>query len=237
MKRAIIIYVGTFFWAGMALAQGSVTVNGVAAHSGDYGMMVTLTGQGDKAYVEESAAHQGEQVYRASFWFNPNRDRDPLSGNFPAGNAHVIFQALGDNPEGPGNAPVAEIELRRYGGASMTVRVRAFCYYDNQNSGPIPGRAKRLATPLMALQPDSWHQLQLEVKTSSSNFTGEVDSVCRLSVIGGPAAPKFNEIVGAVKNQHHAINIVRLGAIFGVDDNTVGDFYFDDFESYRTLAP
>jgi hypothetical protein len=238
MKRTVILSIAALFWAGMAVAQGSITVDGAAAHSGDFGMLVNLTGQGDKAYVEESDAHQSETVYRAKFWFNPNRDRNPADGNFPAGNAHVIFQAVGPHPGGgAGNVPIVAVELRRYGSLSNTVRVRLFCYYDNQNSGSIPGRAKRLSTKMQALQPDKWNQLQVELQTSSSNVTGEVDGLCRLSVIDGPASPKTGQIVGAVKNARHAITAVRMGAIFGVDDNTVGDFYYDDFESFRTLAP
>lgn len=239
MKRHILTVASVLviLTCGTVATSGTLTVDGTAAKNGSNGLTVDVSGSGDKAWVEESDAHNLETVYRAEFWFNPNTDRDQVSGNFPAGNAFVIFQAISDDPDQAGIVPVVEVELRRYGSSSSTVRVRAYCYYDRVASGTIPGKPKRLATPMLALTPDDWHKLLVEIDTSSNNVTGSVDGVCRLSVIDGPVAPKSGELVGVVKNARSEIKLVRMGAVWGVDPTTTMALYFDDFASFRTLSP
>ena len=204
-------------------AQGSLDVNGDASYAGNFGLEVSVNGQGSKAYVEDQTP-AAETVYSASFWINPNDQ------NLETGNAHFIFTAIGPNPDGgAGNVKVLEIESRKRSGNAF--RVRAYGYYDNQVN------PKRLSTPFLALGRTVWNRLQVEWTQSSSNSSGSVDSIVRLSVVEGPSAGQTGELVGVVKNRRHVIETVRLGAVTGVDATTTGSNYFDDFTSFRTLAP
>jgi hypothetical protein len=92
---------------------------------------------------------------------------------------------------------------------------------------------KRKASPKILLgdagEENSPHLI--EVEWQASPVAGGY-GVLRLRVDGGAWA----EVIG-LKNNTQVIDIARLGIVIGLDLDTVGSHYFDDFQSFRTLSP
>ena len=207
-------------WAAGATA-GDIEVTTWAAHESTFGMVVAVSGKGDRAYVEDQHP-AGETVYRTSFWFNPNAIAMARK------TGHVIFQAVGAHPSG-GSAlvPVVEVELR-WPAKGNRYQIRALSYSDDQTRGG------KYVTTAIAIDARAWNLLQLEWRSATDNSA--LDGFTRLSVIEGPQAGKRVELDAKVPDQRHAIDRIRVGAVTSVDAATSGSCLFDTFESYRSLV-
>lgn len=220
---AIVLLVGV-----PAALAGTTDVNGDAAKTGNYGMEISVDCSGgcsgEKAFVQDETP-DAEGVYRASFWFNPN------DLNLPDGEQHTIFEAKSFNNKDGTNESIRAFRIvirKQKKGTSF--RLRGMSYQDN-NSG------NRHATRLIAIQRVAWNKIQVEWKASTVPGSEVQDSYFKLSIVEGPQAGKEEIIDGGAQNRRHKVEKVQLGIISGVDTGTVGSHYFDDFESYRSLAP
>ncbi len=214
----VVCLVGGF--AALTASAGTVDVTTTAAHDEMYGMVVSVAGKSDKAYVEDHHP-AAEKIYSVDFWFNP---RDMV---LAAKSAHVIFQAVGANPDGgTGDVRIFEIELKMLAKNRMTIR--AISYFDDQS------RVRTVASGALRIDERGWNHVLLDWTAATSNSSP--DGFTRLSLVGGSRSGQMTEIVGRVPDQRLAVDKVRMGAVTGVDATTNGSCSFDTFASYRTIA-
>jgi hypothetical protein len=203
----------------LTVSAGTVDVTTAAAHDDTYGMVVSVDGKNDRAYVEDHHP-AGEKIYSVDFWFHPG---DLV---LAAKTAHVIFQGVGANPDGgSGDARIFEIELKMLSKNRLTIR--AISYSDDQS------RVRKVASGAIRIDEHGWNHVLLEWTAASTN--NSPDGFTRLSLVGGSRAGGIVEIVGRVPDQRLAVDKVRMGAVVGVDATTFGSCHFDTFASYRTI--
>lgn len=243
MKRIILIAAaGLLICAGAALGNSlSVTsaaaMGGVAQNncSGD-GMpgpcgLAVFHDNTSRAFVRDDSL-TAETLYRASFLFNPNN----LSQNL-GGFRQVILDVRGDNPNvGVGNCPATP---------GITVAIRVWLRLENFDGSiyrlQAEGRGNQCgkrSTPKFDIAADQPVRICLEHATGGGG-TGF------LAIAGvdpaNPCPPSGDAAYRSVNysNQLVTLDHVRMGTPatnnFGVSQN--GTMYFDEFESFRTLAP
>jgi hypothetical protein len=82
----------------------------------------------------------------------------------------------------------------------------------------------------------AWHAITNEAHTVEVNWRATnmwpPDGSLSLAVDGS-----ILETLGGISNSGRQIDLVRLGAVAGLDAGTLGSMYFDEFESWRTAAP
>ena len=181
------------------------------------------------SYVEDRTP-AAETIYRATFLFNPNN----IS---PGSNLRQrIFRAIGPNPR-PGLGacsptaslnPAFELWLFLPGGSGQNYVLQM--YGLGNQCGPR-------ATGQFLIAPDQPVRVCMEYESGNSN-TGRI----RLAVVT-PADPcptsgaAYSEAI--LNNGFTNVNRVLMGIPtlnnFGAGES--GDLYFDEFESFRTLAP
>ncbi len=90
-------------------------------------------------------------------------------------------------------------------------------------------------TPKLTLA-DDWNLIQVEWAINSVPAPAPSDAICKVSVIDGPAAPLSAETT--VRNAQYRTRGVRMGFLGAtISTQTAGDQCFDDYQSFRTLAP
>ncbi len=134
---------------------------------------------------------------------------DPNSLAMLEGRSHAIFLAIGGSSE-----PVARIELRfRTGAYWIRGIVRT------NGSGWITGAWAPIS--------DGPHHIDLEWTSATSGFDGSfLVRIDGAQVTGMPT----------VENAGYRIDLIRLGAVAGIDSGTLGSMYFDDFELHRGVV-
>lgn len=226
-NKFLIVAMGlALVFAGGAVAQTTLDVvtNNAAnpnpldascVAEGEYAMRVTFNTSSDHAFVEADS-NQGfnnETVMRASYDINLRDLRVPHRHKF------FVHSAL---PAGAG--------LRPYQLLVSFNNVNGFKTWCQaaQNNGVIA------AGPKVDLDPDNYNRVQVEW---AHNEPGETDALCKVTVIGGDSSTLTN-----FRNTNHTIGRVRMGAngrIIPAMGNAPGrdTMCFDDFQSFRTLAP
>lgn len=240
MKRTTLLIVALALVAGPALAD-SLSVNATSAmNSTAYGLQV-FHDNSDVAYVQDDTP-ANETVYRFEYLFNPNN----IAATGSADWTMTLFGAQGPNPR-PNNAanpcplnanfPVfpMRVMLIATGAGNATPVVRAtmmsnicgvlgapafvlsqsgpvkICGYFIQGQGPVPG-------------PQTPGEVGLAVVSAGSACPSD-----------GSAAYK----TVTTNNDEHNVSFARMGSLgtngYGAGEN--GSVYFDEFASYRTLAP
>lgn len=215
--------------AGVASAD-SLVVNGTAAMEGSFGMQVSHDNS-SQAYVQDNSPN-AESIYRASFLFNPN-NISPENGNW----RQTIFLTLGPNPNpGVGACPSNP--------SAFLSGMRVFLYMTRGGqdySVQVWGRGNQCgeaSTMRIAIPSNGPSRICTEFETGPT-LTGAI----RLAAVSGTGAcpaggdPSWRE--QSMSNNRNQIDLVRLGTPqlnnFGRGEN--GVMYFDDFQSFRTLAP
>lgn len=200
--------------------------------SGEYAMRIsTVTGDATPRFVLAGAANgfNDETVFRAQFWFNP---RDMFIRH---GFRHFLLETL------PGTT--------QYGAVLGILSPFRVSLFRNQFTGEYkvemgcrancfdPATCGSAATfPRLTLGTgNAWSLIQVEW---AHNTPGLFDAVCRISIIDGAGAGQFAEVSG-LSNRFYSIDSCKLGFIGGVfiDPQTDGSHCYDDFQSFRTLAP
>lgn len=241
MKKQIwvaTIATGILVLVSGVVAADSLTVNNTAAMGGtgtncggsNCGLDV-FHDNTDSAYVQDSTPGD-ETTYRASFLFNPN-------GISPGSNLRQpIFYGLDNNPNpGAGVCGAATFQtnyrcfLYLTGGIGQNYSVQCFA------RGNLCGEAATARLSISDLNPT---KVCVEYETGAA-LSGRV-AVAAVSPVTDPCPtsgdPAWAE--RAITNSlFSGVDFVRLGtpATNGFGAGESGNMYFDEFESFRTLAP
>jgi hypothetical protein len=226
--------------SGVALAD-SLSVTSTAAMGGVADQ--TCTGDGmpgpcglevfhdnsSVAFVEDQSP-QNETVYRASFLFNPN--------NISPGAKlrQNIFRAIGPNPN-PGVGSCDLAGLKNVGRVFLLLYRPDGSRYAAFLQG-IGNQCGERATLRVELEPDTPKRICVEMEFGNA-LSGrlaiaavDIGDPCPTS---GSGAWQERDLSNGLTN----VDRVRLGTPgtnnFGAGES--GDMYFDEFESFRTLAP
>jgi PKD repeat protein len=146
-----------------------------------------------------------EPRYRARFYF------DPSSITMVSGNAHYIFYGYSPTP-----AVILRVELRFSNG---NYQIRASLVND--------ATTWRSSSWFTISVSDNLHYIEIDWRASTApsanngGLTLWIDGVQKANMTG-------------VDNDTRRMDMVRLGAVFGVDTGTRGTYCFDAFESRRT---
>ncbi len=183
------------------------------------------------AFVEDRTP-ENEGIYRASFLLNPN-NVSQLDGNF----RQVIINAVSPNPtpghENCGNAAFANafrVFARFEGGNGQIYRLMM------EGNGNLCGKR---ATGKITIPADQPARVCLEWEAGNAS-SGRM----AMAVVGPtdacPASGDAAYVSRGLSNGRLGIDRIRMGTpstngFTGVDQN--GTMFFDEFESFRTLAP
>lgn len=181
------------------------------------------------AFVEDQSP-QNETVYRASFLFNPN--------NISPGTKlrQNIFRAIGPNPN-PGVGSCDMANLKNVGRVFLMIYRPTGTNYAVFLQG-LGNQCGERATLRVELEPATPKRICIEMEhgnaLSGRLAIAQVDIANPCPTSGGAGWEER-----ALSNGLTNIDRVRLGTPgtnnFGAGES--GDMYFDEFESFRTLAP
>ncbi|MEL7061107.1 MAG: hypothetical protein AAGN46_13885 [Acidobacteriota bacterium] len=228
MKKVVFLFLvaASLVFAGAAAAD-TLTVNANAAMGGTNFGLDVFHDNTSGAFVEDLTPDD-ESVYRASFLFNPN-DISP-----GANLRQPIFIALGSAPASAGCAgPAFANTLRLYlylsGGAGQNYRLQL---WGNNN------QCSSRSTTRVPVSENTPSRVCVEFEAGASStgrlalaVVGEND-VCPTSGTGAWAER-------AMTNNLQSITRVRMGtpATNGFNAGESGSMFYDEFDSFRTLAP
>ncbi len=209
--------------ASVAGAANSLDVNASAAAAGtNYGLEVIFDGSGTVAKVVDDTPVD-ETVYRAEFWFHPNSCY--MGGTGSTGHWFSFMRAT-DSATFRSSFQLLltnKFNLYRLSGRAGTNSAGVF---------KITGRIN--------LDPTAWHKIRVELTNSPAAGTPGGDLV--ITVLEGPqagqsvSASAFSGGVG-INNSTITADDLHMGAVGNVDPLITGSMYFDEFASFRTLAP
>jgi len=216
MKMKIAItFIGVALLATAGMAQNTLTVDaGCAMNGTSFGMRTTLPGGDTQIVYVQDNTPDGETIYRATFWFDPNGISMPTTARFP------IF--LGRDDVG-GN--VLRLQVHR-NVADDKYRLRLQI---KKNNG----------TWANAREFDSTGAFFLPIGDGSVPTQITVEAVFgtnATSQISVAANGKTFTKTGYYSDDW-SIGSVRMGATRNLVVAYTGSMCFDEFESYRTLAP
>ncbi len=202
--------------AGGASAQNTLYVDGAAAMNGTtYGMVTALDGSSNAIYVEDDTPLD-ETIYRASFMFDPN------SFTMTQGASRMAIIFIRDlNPAGgmPAGGMI-RIEL-----VKKNDKYRVLGKIKKNN-----GLWVKTNTP-----GQGWLVLGDEPRRITLEYvSGSGDGLIRLDRGDGTMVENTG-----INNSFWNVDNIRMGAprlMTGVASFS-GTMYFDEFESFRTLAP
>jgi hypothetical protein len=225
-----------FLLAGTAFAQLSVVTNipgggpegqeedPDCVAEGQYAMRTrTVPGVDDAMFVQADAANGFDQetIVRQQFWFHPRSLQAGLNVK------HFINTALRD---GGGKAPFRLILFRNQNADlyKLALACNANC------PGGVGCGNKRTSKVTLA---DAYNLILVEW-AHSDPAPAPANGVCRVSIIDGPAAPAEGTLGTPLRNTQPVTAGIKLGMQGAVlHPSTDGDHCFDDFQSFRTLAP
>lgn len=209
-------FVAVALLASAGMAQNALTVDaGCAMNGTNFGMRTTLVG-GDAqvVYVQDDTPAE-ETIYRASFWFNPNALSMPATSRFP------IFLGRDD-----ANGNVLRLQVHR-NAQNNKYRLRLQV---KKNNGDW-ANAREFDTTGTQFLPLGDGVVE-KLVTVEVVYGGTGDAMIRL-IANGKTFSKTN-----FPSSNWDIGHVRMGATRALNVSTFnGSMCFDEFESFRTLAP
>ena len=203
--------------AGTAAAQNTLYVDPVAAMNGtNYGMVTELDGSSNAIYVEDDTPLD-ETTYRAIFWFDPNSFTMAQGASRMAIFFVRDFDPTGGMPAGG----MIRIEL-----VKKNDKFRVLAKIKKNNGLWVKTNTPGTGWLVLGDEP---RQIMLEY------VAGPGDGLIRLTRMDGGGMVENTSI----NNSFWNVDNIRLGAprlMTGVASFD-GTMYFDEFESFRTLAP
>lgn len=193
-----------------AQAQNTSDVNATCAAEGSFGYQVTKApGSGNTVWVQDDTP-DSEGVYRMQFQYNF------ATMVVPHGGKYFIAVAL---QEGVGKRP-----------AQMIVS------YNNVNGFKVWCQAAHnngniWTTPKVSVPGNTWQTLMLEFRQSQGG--GIDDGICRVTNV---TSGEFGELTG-FRNSAYSVGRARIGLTGRASIPVSGYSCWDDFSSFRTLAP
>ena len=222
MKRpvALIVYaVAILFMTTGAFADNTVAVTQAAALNGtNFGLEVILDGTNTIAFVSSDHPNQ-EKVYRARFWIDQRQLQIPL-GN-AASNHLRYFIGIDAQPVTPGTAQHIIGFLTKSdqdGGYHFIVWVR-----EDDGTFQLGGN----------IFLGNNFPRQVEVEWAAASAPGANDGMIQISRVDNPAQTSG---IANVDNDQKEVDRFEIG-VFANPIPLSDTYYFDEFESFRTLAP
>jgi hypothetical protein len=199
--------------AGSAMAQNTVYADASAAMNGtNYGLVLNLDGTTSNAYVEDQSPAD-ETVYRASFWFDPNDlPMDPTD-------KFVIFLARHNS-----FTNVLRLQFNYLNGAyriRLQVLKNNSAWADCRLNGDSGARFMTIGNE------PTWI-------TVEAVFGDATTSLARVTANG------ITHYKDTYQSTAWSVDRVRMGGPRmpqAQGGPFTGQVFFDEFESYRTLAP
>lgn len=193
-----------------AQAQSTSDVNGACAAEGSFGYEVTKApGATNTVWVQDDTP-DNEGVYRMQFQFNTATMNAPHQGKY------MIAVAL---QEGAGQRPAQM--LLSY---NIANGFKAWCQTAH-NNGVL------YATDKVSVTAGAWQTLMLEFRQSQGG--GIDDGLCRITNV---SSGESYEIIN-FRNSAYAVGRARIGLTGRAQVPISGTHCWDDFSSFRTLAP
>jgi len=199
--------------AGSAMAQNTVYADAAAAMNGtNFGMILDLDGTTSNAFVEDRTPAD-ETVYRASFWLDPN--------TLPVGEADkfVIFLAR--------HSSFTNILRLQFNFRNGNYRVR-LQVLKNNNQWADCRLNGATGTRFITIGDEPTHI------TVESVFGDSTVALARVTANG------VTHYKDTYQSAAWSVDRIRMGGPRmpqAQGGPFVGDVYFDEFESFRTLAP
>jgi len=199
-----------------------MAVNGAAALEGNCGLEVIFDGSTTKRYVMDETP-DGENTYRISFLINTNT----LSMNGPRAiqNNHNMIASEAVTPYG-GKIGIQVVFMDKKKHGNYQVKVKAGVYIST-NLSKISRKTGPVILQAVA-DPATTHLVEVEWQTASALDVR--DGILRIRVDGGPWSSN------TIENYDFGMDLIRFGAVNGIDATTTGSMYLDDFQSFRTLT-
>ncbi len=200
---------------------GGCELDATCVQEGEYAMRVRATPTAGAASVQadSSVGFNDETVFRASFWFDPD-DMDIRHGW-----RHFLLSGVPGAGVGV-QAPfrVAFFKNAFTGDRKIAANCKVNC--------ATPGTCASAATTKINLGPSpGYTQLVFEWKQNTG--PGILDGLCKITAVGVGSSE------ANITNLQYTIGAVKMGLLGGavIDPQASGDHCFDDFQSFRTLAP
>jgi hypothetical protein len=211
--RVTLMIAAVVAFAGTAMAQNTVYADAAAAMNGtNYGLVLDLDGTTSNAFVEDQTPAE-ETVYRASFWFDPN--------DLPMSNTDkfVIFLARTSAFNN-----VLRLQFNYLNGdyrIRLQVKKNNDEWADCRLNGDLGPRFFAIGNE------PTWI-------TVEAVFGSNTESLARVTANG------ITHYKDSYWSNNWAVDRVRMGGPRQAQAQGgpfTGTVYFDEFESYRTLAP
>jgi hypothetical protein len=191
-------------------AQSTSAVNGNCAAEGSYGYEVTKApGATNTVWVEDDTP-DNEGVYRMQFQFNTKDMTVPHRGKY------FIAVAL---QEGAGLRPAQMIMSY-----NVVNGFKVWCQMAH-NNGNIWSTGK------VSVPENTWQTLMLEFRQSQGG--GIDDGMCRITNVSSGETYSLENF----RNSAYSVGRARIGLTGRAMIPTSGTHCWDDFASFRTLAP
>ncbi len=214
--------------SGSANAANALAVNAAAAQDGNFGLEISLDGSANAAYVQDDSP-SSETTYRASFWIHRN---DLVMDNCggACSTRFVLMVARQDDPA----LTVFRLIYARLaadGGGEPRYALRFGVRNDNGDFVYVGGVVLTSAVTRKHVT------IEWQAGDPATN-----NGIARIYTSNDGGTPNLQFERTTLLNSTMAVDQVRVGATSGLDDqpsdaSTTGSWYFDSFESYRTLLP
>lgn len=211
MKKFVIAGVVALLLSPIVVNAASLDVNATAAMAGtNFGLATTFTNDTVKAYVKDETP-DGETIYRVQYWF------DPATVNMADRTFYTMFRATRSAP-----LNAAFMVLHKYVGGTHRIWLRGL-----NNPGSV-----RFSTRI-DLMPGSPSLIQVE--WTQGDTPGVLSGNATMTILSGYASGQVVSI--DLNNSDYVVDDCLMGAVGNIPATTSGTIYFDEFASYRTLAP
>ena len=223
MKKVLMSVIVIGLVATVGTAANTLNVNGTAAANGtNYGLEVIFDGSGSIAKVVDNTPVD-ETTYRAEFWFHPNSC--PMGGTGATGHYFSLMRAT---------------DQQTFRSSFQLLLTNKFNLYRLSGRAGTNSAGVFKITSRINLDPTAWHKIRVELTNSPTAGVPGGDLV--ITMVEGPQAGQsvsssaFHGV--GINNSLITADDLHMGAVGNVDATiTGGSMYFDEFESYRTLAP
>ena len=211
--RMTLMVVALVAFAGAASAQNTVYADAAAAMNGtNFGLVLDLDGTTSNTFVEDQTP-AAETVYRATFWFDPN--------TLPMGNTDKFVIFLGRHAN---NNNIFRLQFNYLNGnyrVRLQVKKNNNEWADTRLLGTSGARFMNIGDP----------PTEITVEFVYGNATV---SLARVPANG------ITHYKDTYQSANWAVSKVRMGGprmASAQGGPFTGDVYFDEFSSFRTLAP
>ena len=241
-KITLFVGIAALCLAGAAMGD-SLAVNNTAAMGGsgtacsgsNCGLEV-LHDNSSAAYVQDDTP-SGETIYRFEFLYNPTAIGATGSNDW----IMTTFGAMGANPRPNNGANPCPLNP---GIPVFPARIMAFATGPGQSVPAIRMTAMTnfcgvVGTPLILLSQNTDYKVCGYIEVASP-IVGGIAAISPASACPAAGDAAYKLIPGGgLSNLEHAVDFARMGNLainpYGAGEN--GSVYFDEFASFRTLAP